>query len=56
MTAGLIAPFDELVAEGHNVFNAGADVVALSGYFTQRIELLRNPIKAIPAGKSSPHA
>ncbi len=57
MTAGLIAPFDQLVAEGHNVFNAGADVVALSGYFTQRIELLRNQIKAIPAaGKSSPYA
>ena len=56
MTAGLIAPFDELVAEGHNVFNAGADVVALSGYFTQRIELLRNHIRAIPPGKSSPYA
>lgn len=56
MTAGLIAPFDQLVAEGHNVFNAGADVVGLSGYFTQRLELLRNHIKAIPAGaKSSPY-
>ena len=57
MAAGLIAPFDQLVAEGHNVFNAGADVVALSGYFTQRVELLRSHIKAIPAaGKSSPYA
>lgn len=37
MTAGLIAPFADLLAEGHRVFNIGADVIGLGGYFHQRI-------------------
>ncbi|MBL9214043.1 MAG: aldolase [Opitutaceae bacterium] len=49
MTAGLIAPFEELLAEGYQVFNAGADVVALSTYFQQRLEVLQNHFKSIPA-------
>ena len=62
MTAGLIAPFDQLVSEGYNVFNAGADVVALSGYFKQRLDLIRNHISsmspelAATSKKQSPYA
>jgi 4-hydroxy-2-oxoheptanedioate aldolase len=32
MCSGLLAPLPELLAEGHSVFNLGADVVALSSY------------------------
>ena len=32
MTAGLIAPFGELVAEGYRLFGIGADVVGLASY------------------------
>lgn len=62
MTAGLIAPFDQLFSEGYNVFNAGADVVALSGYFKQRLDLIRNHISsmspelAAASKKQSPYA
>lgn len=61
MTAGLIAPFNELVAEGYQIFNVGADVVGLSGYFKQRLELLGNHINSLPDAakfqpKSSPYA
>jgi hypothetical protein len=35
MTAGLIALVKELIAEDHQVFNVGADVVGLAGYFKQ---------------------
>ncbi len=41
MTAGLIAPFAELAAEGHRVFNIGADVIGLGGYFRQRVDYLQ---------------
>lgn len=62
MTAGLIAPFNDLVAEGYQLFNVGADVVGLSGYFKQRLELLNNHIQALPTAQqfkptgSSPYA
>ncbi|MCX6955078.1 MAG: aldolase/citrate lyase family protein [Verrucomicrobia bacterium] len=61
MTAGLIAPFNDLVAEGYQAFNVGADVVGLGAYFKQRLDLLANHIQALPpAGqfqpKSSPYA
>jgi 4-hydroxy-2-oxoheptanedioate aldolase len=49
MAAGLIAPFADLVAEGYQVFNAGADVVGVSSYIQQRLELLQNHMKALPA-------
>jgi 4-hydroxy-2-oxoheptanedioate aldolase len=48
MTAGLIAPFADLVAEGHKVFGIGADVVAISTYAKQRLELVRGHIAALP--------
>jgi 4-hydroxy-2-oxoheptanedioate aldolase len=38
MSSGLIAPFEELVAEGHRLFNVGADVIGLGAYFKQQIE------------------
>jgi 4-hydroxy-2-oxoheptanedioate aldolase len=53
MTAGLIAPLPELVAEGYRVINLGADVVGLSGYVKQRLELVRNQIAALPPGTRS---
>ena len=50
MTAGLIAPFGELVAEGYRLFGIGADVVGLASYVKQRLELVQNEIKALPPG------
>lgn len=55
MTAGLIAPFDELVAEGYRVFNAGADVVGLGAFFKQRVELLQKHISSLPAAAATPN-
>jgi 4-hydroxy-2-oxoheptanedioate aldolase len=49
MTAGLIAPFPELVAEGYRLFNIGADVVGLAGYIKQRLDLVQQEIKALPS-------
>ena len=48
MSAGLFAPLPELVAEGHQVFNIGADVIGLGGYLRQRLEHLRAGIDALP--------
>jgi len=48
MTAGLIAEFSELVAEGYQVFGVGADVVAISSYIKQRLQLVRGHIDALP--------
>jgi 4-hydroxy-2-oxoheptanedioate aldolase len=46
MTAGLIAPVPELVAEGYRLFGIGADVVAISTYVTQRMGVLRDALPA----------
>ncbi len=48
MAAGLYAPFADLVAEGHTVFGIGADVIGVSSYITQRLELLRSEIAKLP--------
>ncbi|MES2692688.1 MAG: aldolase/citrate lyase family protein [Verrucomicrobiota bacterium] len=48
MTAGLIAPFPTLVEEGYRLFGIGADVVGLSGYVKQRLELVQKEISALP--------
>lgn len=48
MTAGLIADFSELVAEGYRVIGIGADVVAISSYVKQRLQLVRGHIDALP--------
>ena len=50
MTSGLFAPFETLVEEGHQIFNIGADVLALGPYVKQRLELVRTGIAALPAG------
>lgn len=49
MASGLIAPFADLVAEGHKLIGIGADVVAISGYVKQRLELVQGHIQALPA-------
>ncbi|MSU66594.1 MAG: aldolase [Opitutus sp.] len=49
MTAGLIAPFADLVAEGHKLIGIGADVVAITTYVKQRLELVQGHIQALPA-------
>lgn len=64
MAAGLYAPFDEMVAEGHRWFNVGADVVGLGSYFQQRLAVLQDHVNALPpaalssgaAPRSSPYA
>jgi len=56
MASGLYAPFAELVADGHNVFNPGSEVVALTTWFSQRIELLKSNVSALPASaKPNPY-
>lgn len=54
MTAGLIAPFAELVAEGYRVINIGADVVAVGAYVKQRLELVQGHIAALPTEAKPP--
>ena len=49
MSAGLIAPFAELVGEGHRVFGIGSDVVGLGAYLQQRLELVRGHEHDLPA-------
>ncbi len=49
MTAGLIAEFSELVSEGYRVFGIGADVVAISSYVKQRLQLVRGHADALPS-------
>lgn len=46
MTAGLIAPFPELAAEGYRLIGIGADVVGLGAYIKQRLELVQKEINA----------
>jgi 4-hydroxy-2-oxoheptanedioate aldolase len=50
MAAGLYAPLPELAAEGHRVIGIGADVLGLTGYVKQRLELVSGQIQALPAG------
>ncbi len=40
MSSGLFAPLDELLAEGHQVFSVGADVIGLGEYFRRQVKLL----------------
>jgi 4-hydroxy-2-oxoheptanedioate aldolase len=47
MTAGLIAPFSQLVTEGYRLFGIGADVVGLSGYVKQRLDLIQSEINSL---------
>ncbi|MDI1334899.1 MAG: aldolase/citrate lyase family protein [Lacunisphaera sp.] len=54
MSAGLFAPLADLVTEGYRVINIGADVVALSGYVKQRLELIQGQISALPSAIKPP--
>jgi 4-hydroxy-2-oxoheptanedioate aldolase len=54
MTAGLIAPLPELVAEGYSMIGIGADVVALTGYVRQRLELVQGLISTLPPSIKPP--
>lgn len=54
MTAGLIAPFPELVAEGYRVINIGADVATLAKGIKQRLETMQGHVDALPAGVKPP--
>lgn len=56
MSSGLFSGLEGLVAEGHQVFNIGADVLALGAYVKQRLELVRTGIAALPAGLKPPAA
>lgn len=49
MTAGLIAPFADLVAEGHKLIGIGADVIGISTYLQQRLDLVRKATSDLPA-------
>jgi 4-hydroxy-2-oxoheptanedioate aldolase len=48
MAAGLFAPFADLAAEGHRVIGIGADVIGLTTYVKQRLELIQGHIAALP--------
>jgi 4-hydroxy-2-oxoheptanedioate aldolase len=48
MTAGLIAPLPELVAEGYSLIGIGADVVGLANYVKQRLDTVRGLIQELP--------
>lgn len=60
MTAGLLAPVPELVAEGYRLFGIGADVVAVGAYVKQRLELFHGQLATLPAAQkpaaTSPYA
>ncbi len=56
MTAGLIAPLPQLVAEGHRLIGVGADVVGLGNYVKQRLELVRSQAASLQQPASSPYA
>lgn len=49
MTAGLIAPLPELVAEGYRLIGIGADVVTLALGVKDRLKSLQEQIEALPA-------
>jgi 4-hydroxy-2-oxoheptanedioate aldolase len=48
MSAGVFAPLSDLVTEGHQVFNIGADVIGLGSYAKQRLEHVRGQIDSLP--------
>lgn len=56
MTAGLIAPFAELVAEGYQIFGVGADVVAISNYVRDRVKLIQDNIQSLPSASRPPQS
>ena len=53
MSAGIFAPLSDLVTEGHQVFNIGADVIGLGTYAKQRLEHVRGQIDTLPPAAKS---
>ena len=49
MSSGLFQPFSDLVAEGHQMFNIGADVISLGSYLKQGLELVKGQIDSLPS-------
>lgn len=49
MTAGLIAPFQELAEDGYNLIGIGADVVFLANAAKQRLKLVEQNVGDLPA-------
>jgi 4-hydroxy-2-oxoheptanedioate aldolase len=54
MTAGLIAPLSDLVQEGYHLIGLGADVVGLSQYVKQRLDLVRGQVDRLPTTLKPP--
>jgi len=54
MTAGLIAPLSELVAEGYRLLGIGADVVTISKGLRDRLRTVKEQIQALPADSKIP--
>jgi hypothetical protein len=48
MTAGMFAPLEDLIAEGYHVINVGADVIGMSSYVQQRLQIAREKIDQLP--------
>jgi len=48
MVPGLIAPLPDLVKEGYRVICIGADVVAITSYVQQRLELVQGQLAKLP--------
>jgi 4-hydroxy-2-oxoheptanedioate aldolase len=54
MASGLIAPLPQLVEEGYRLIGVGADVIGISSYVTQRLELVRSQIAGLPPALQPP--
>ena len=48
MAAGLFQPIAETVAEGHRIFNIGADVVGIAQYAKERVAFARQQLSPAP--------
>lgn len=56
MASGPLASFDELIDEGHRVFNLGADVIGLGEYFRSRVDRFNVPAPALKKSATLPAA
>ncbi|MES2697002.1 MAG: aldolase/citrate lyase family protein [Verrucomicrobiota bacterium] len=56
MTAGLIAPLPELVAEGYRLLGVGADVALIGKGVTERLRVVNEQITALPASAKIPQS
>jgi 4-hydroxy-2-oxoheptanedioate aldolase len=49
MSARLAEPLSDLVAEGYRVMGVGADVLGLTAYVHQRLQVVQGHIDGLPA-------